>query len=84
MGQHDHSNPPNSFINEVKSDAKLKVLANKSEKLLEHVIGLIKQGHFLKITKLQQTDAKWKSYIFNLPRGAMKWFLISFVDTLPN
>ena len=28
-------------------------------------------------------DATWKSYIFNLPKGTMKWLLNSCIDTLP-
>ena len=75
--------PPARFIKEVKADAKSKVLVNESESILTHVITLIKQGHYLKLTKLQQTDATWQSYIFNLPKGTMKWILNSAIDTLP-
>jgi hypothetical protein len=33
--------------------------------------------------KIQQTDATWQAFIFNLPRGTMKWLLNSSIDTLP-
>ena len=45
---------------------------------------LVKQGNFLKLTKLEQTDATWKSYIYNLPKGTMKFILNSSIDTLPS
>ena len=44
---------------------------------------LVKQGHFLELTKLELMDATWKSYIFNLPKGTMKWLLNSSINTLP-
>ena len=59
------------------------MLVDENENILSHVTTLIKQGHFLKLTKVEQTDATWKSYIFNLPRGTMKWVLNSSIDTLP-
>ena len=52
-------------------------------KLLEHVQTLVKQGKFLELSKCEQNDATWKSYIFNLPKGTMKWLLNSSIDTLP-
>ena len=75
--------PTEKFINEVKSDAKSKVLVHENQNILDHVNTLIKQGHFLKLTKLEQTDATWKSFIYNLPRSTMKWALNSSIDTLP-
>ena len=44
---------------------------------------LVKQGHFLKLSKYEQTDATWQGYIYNLPRGTMKWILNASIDTLP-
>ena len=44
---------------------------------------LVKQGKFLEMTKLAENDATWKSYIYNLPKGTMKWLLNSCIDTLP-
>jgi hypothetical protein len=72
--------PPEEFVKGVKMDAKTKVLLNENEKHFEHVSSLIKQGHFLKLTKIQQTDATWKAFISNLPKGTMKWLLNSAID----
>ena len=74
---------PESFVNEVKKDAKTQVLVEDTEKTVNHVCSLIKQGHFLKLTQMQQTDATWQSYIYNLQRGTMKWLINSSIDTLP-
>ena len=43
----------------------------------------MKQGNFLQLTYLEKTDATWKSFIFNLPKGTMKFVLNSSIDTLP-
>ena len=51
--------------------------------MLEHVRTLVKQGKFLELSKCEQNDATWKSYIFNLPKGTMKWLLNASIDTLP-
>ena len=75
--------PSVQFIREVQSDAKSRVLVSESENIFEHVQSLIQQGNYLELTKLQQTDATWQSFIFNLPKGTMKWVLNSSINTLP-
>ena len=49
----------------------------------EHVQKLLKQGNFLEMSKCEENDATWKSFIYNLPKGTMKWILNSSIDTLP-
>ena len=49
----------------------------------EHVRTLVKQGKFLELTHLEKNDATWQSFIFNLPKGTMKFVLNSAIDTLP-
>ena len=75
--------PPESFMKEVKSDAKTKVLLQENERIFEHVQTLMQQGNYLELTKLQGSDATWQSSIYNLPRGTMKWILNSSINTLP-
>ena len=75
--------PPQKFIDEVKLDVKCKVLSDENQNIFKHVQSLIKQGNFLQITKLEQTDATWQSYIYNLPKGTMKFLLNASIDTLP-
>ena len=43
----------------------------------------MRQGRFLELTKIELLDATWQSYIYNLPKGIMKWLLNSSIDTLP-
>ena len=35
------------------------------------------------LRKLEQTDATWQGYVYNLPRGTMKFLLNSTITTLP-
>ena len=75
--------PPHKFIEEVKKDVKTKILSDENQNILKHVQTLIKQGQILELAKLEEKDATWNSYIFNLPKGTMKWLLNSCIDTLP-
>ena len=54
-----------------------------NESSLNHIKTLIKQGRFLELTQMEQTDATWKSYLYNLPKGTMKFVLNASIDTLP-
>ena len=49
----------------------------------EHTETLIKQGHFLCLAMLKKSDMIWKSCIFNLNKGTLKFLLNSCLDTLP-
>ena len=74
---------PEKFIEEVKNDVKVSVLHEENHAIFNHVQTLIKQGQFLELTKIEQLDATWQSFIFNLPKGTMKWLLNSSINTLP-
>ena len=71
------------YIEDVKADVKSLVQVNENEKMLKHVQSLVKQGKYLELSQLEQTDATWQGYIYNLPRGTMKFLLNSTIDTLP-
>ena len=71
------------FISNVKKEVKSLISVEEKEKMLEQVQKLLKQGKFLKMSKCEQTDATWKSFIYNLPKGTMKWVLNSSIVTLP-
>ena len=43
----------------------------------------MKQGKTLELSQIEKNDATWKGYIYNLPRGTMKFLLNSTIDTLP-
>ena len=76
-------NPPPRFISNVKQKVKSFISVEENGKMLEHVQKLVKQGKILELAKCEYNDATWKSYIFNLPRGTMKWLLNASIDTLP-
>ena len=78
------SPPPHDFVEAVKNDVKISITLDENNVILNHVKTLVKQGKFLELTKMELMDATWKSYIFNLPKGTMKWLLNSSIDTLPN
>ena len=75
--------PSSEFISNVKNEAKSLVSVEDNGKMFEHIKNLVKQGNFLKLSKMEQNDATWKSYIYNLPKGTMKWLLNASIDTLP-
>ena len=50
---------------------------------LEHIQTLTKQGRFLKLTQVERIDATWQSFIYNQPKGTMKFALNASIDTLP-
>ena len=75
--------PSTKFILNVKNEAKSLVSVEENGKMYEHVQNLVKQGNFLELSKCEQNDATWKSYIYNLPKGTMKWLLNASIDTLP-
>ena len=76
--------PTEKFIEEVKRDTKAVVSSDENEITFTHIQSLVKQGNFLKLTQMQQVDATWKSYIYNLPKGTMKFLINASIDTLPS
>ena len=44
---------------------------------------LVVQGDMLRVSLLQKADYIWKSFIFDMPKGVMKFMINSFTDTLP-
>jgi len=42
-----------------------------------------KQGDFLSLASKMDSDITWKSYIYNLPRGTLKFILNASINTLP-
>ena len=75
--------PPGKFIEAVKSEAKSIVNSEETLSLFKHVSELVKQGKTLELSQIEKNDATWKGYIYNLPRGTMKFLLNSTIDTLP-
>ena len=50
--------------------------------LLNHLKNLVVQDELLRIALLEKPDHLWKSFIYDLPKGIMKFMLNAFLDTL--
>ena len=83
IGHAENLAPPETFVDAVKKDTKLAVNSQDNLEMFNHVKQLVKQGKYLELAHLEQTDATWKGYIYNLPKGTMKFVLNSTIDTLP-
>ena len=71
------------FQNTLKETVKTSVILQNDSQLHDHVKTLVKQGHFADLLMTSHTDATWQSYIYDLPKGTMKFLLNSCLDTLP-
>ena len=71
------------FNNTMKEAVKERVIWLSDKQWHEHVQTLVKQGHFIDLLKTSKTDATWQSFIYDLPKGTMKFLLNSCLDTLP-
>ena len=72
------------FIQNLKESVKAGVRGEESERIYSKSKELVQQGKFLELTLLERCDATWQSYIYNLPRGTMKFILNASLDTLPS
>ena len=71
------------FHNTMKEAVKERVVWENDKQWHEHVKTLLKQGNFIDLLKTSKTDATWQSFIYDLPKGTMKFLLNSCLDTLP-
>ena len=67
----------------MKASVKEKVFSDSHEIQKIHLDTLLKQGDYLKFAEQEKCDPSWKSVIYNLPKGTMKFLLNSFTNTLP-
>ena len=49
----------------------------------EHARSLTVQGNILALAAAEKEDAVWKSYMYNLKAGTLKFLLNATIDTLP-
>ena len=76
--QHKHQ-----FDNQVRKEVKNLLCLENNKKWCEHVKSLAVQGKFLALAAAEKEDVVWKSYMFNLKQGTLKFLLNAAVDTLP-
>ena len=72
-----------TFINRVKESVKSAVRHEETMTIYEKCKTLIQQGKFLELTLQEKCDATWKLFMFNLPKGTLKFLLNSATDNLP-
>ena len=68
-------------------NVKTKVKNNIADEFVEmwhtHIKTLCVQGRFLEILAMENAHVTWKSIIYNLPRGVLKFAINASIDTLP-
>ena len=74
---------PKTKLNTIKSKVKKFIKEDSERQRAEHAKELIKQGRLIQLLQEMEMDATWKSYLFALPKGTMKFILNSTIDTLP-
>ena len=74
---------PEIFRSEIKDSAKAQAKSQLFVEQTEHTSKLAKQGPLLNIAIKEGQDMTWKSFAFNLNKGALKFILNSTLDTLP-
>ena len=71
------------FNEDIRQDIKTACRVTRNENHLEHINTLVKQGELLKLAETERGDVVWKSYIFDMKKGVMKFCLNSITNTLP-
>ena len=72
-----------TFNHQVQEGVKKVVRAEQQEVLVEHVRSLTLQGNTLALAAAEGEDMVWKSYMYNLKKGTLKFLLNATIDTLP-
>ena len=71
------------FILKIKDQIKSLLRVDREEIWKNHVKSLTQQGDFLSLAAAEYEDAVWKSYMYDLKQGTMKFLLNASIDTLP-
>ena len=73
----------NNFNNKIRKEIRNKSKSTIQEQLKTHVENLQVQGHFLTLAAAEKVDMLWKSTMFQLKSGTLKFMLNASIDTLP-
>ena len=71
------------FNESIKDHVKTSCKIRSEREHIDHVNTLVKQGDMLKLSESEKGDAVWKSFIFDMKKGIMKFCLNSITNTLP-
>ena len=72
-----------NFNNSVKNTAKTHIDISHIEETQKKVKSLVVQGVNLSLDAAENSDFIWKSYMYDLKRGTLKFLLNASIDTLP-
>jgi hypothetical protein len=71
------------FNKEIKEQIKTSLIVQNQEKWTSHVKTLVQQGNFLDLASAENEDVIWKSYMYNLKQGTLKFLINASIETLP-
>ena len=71
-----------TFNTNVRTEVKKIMCLENTKKWGEHVKTLSVQGNFLALAAAEKQDVVWKSYMYNLKQGTLKFLLNALLDTL--
>ena len=72
-----------TFDNQVGSKVKTALSVERRDRWETHVKDLAVQGHYLALASAEKQDVVWKSYMYDLKQGTLKFLLNASIDTLP-
>ena len=72
-----------NFNTKVRDTAKAHIAENFSEEHTSHVNTLVVQGKSLSLVAEEATDFTWKSFLYDMKAGTLKFLVNSVIDTLP-
>ena len=82
-GYTDSERDKRKFNKEIKDQIKTSLTVHNREHQLEHVKSLVQQGSYIALAMAENQDIVWKSYMFDLKQGTLKFLLNASIDTLP-
>ena len=71
------------FSNRIRKQVKEATRQKEQEKQVEHAETLQVQGHLLTLAAKEKQDLLWKSSMFQLKSGTLKFMMNASIDTLP-
>ena len=84
MEGYENANKDKAKFNlEIKNEVKTSLTVQNKEKWGSYVKNLVQQGKYLDLAMAENEDLIWKSYMYSLKQGTLKFLLNASIDTLP-
>ena len=75
--------PSKITISSTKSAVKKSINEEIQSTWSQHIKSLTVQGKYLDLLSMEKSDITWKSIMYNLPRGILRFAINACIDTLP-